>query len=416
MNRVLVRSILLAIAAGLLVAGAIWLRSRPQGLPLADFPAVDSKGYIAALKETGSTYRLVSIDPKGAVSELAGGEEADDREIVWKRDGRRVLFVSNRAPNGSYQIFEWLPDRDNDATQLTPSGAGRQNPWFTLGGRAFMYSSQGDILSTTYPKLVTSRVMPPSEEQSTEGESGDHVHQPGETHNPITVAWNIVSKALEGEAFTAGYLDRSGKYFAGSYATNRGQAFVIQDMEPADEKDALAMAPVAGETIDIAMHPTAPQAVVAVINFRYPILSAIRKEKLKPDGSVTRDFVHAVFIAGLKEAKLTPIFFSQDGNQFMESPAISPDGTKVALVAKQKSGEKTTTIGLLIAPIERGGVGKADIVASGNVSEPSWSPDGEYLAFIKDGDIYTVQQSGGGEKNITQGKGKFRTPLFSPMN
>lgn len=414
MNRVWVRAILLGVVAAALIGGAIWLRSRPQGLPLVDLPAVDSKGYIAALREDGSETHLVVFDARGKMRVPPQGN-FDDREIDWKPDGRRIIFVSNRASSGAYQVFEWLPDRENEPTQLTPDGASRENPWFALDGRRFLYSSQGDILATSYPELGTERVMPPSLERETVDESGQHIQQSGEQHNMISEAWQAVSGALDGEAFDRGYVDKSGKYFVGVYETARGQALVMQDLEPADPKLAFAKAPIAGDSVQVSMDPSRPIAVASVRNFHYPMLNSVPKDKIKPDGSFIRDFINAVFIVYLDQGKLTPIFFSADGAQIMESPSISPDGRRVALVAKEVANGREKTIGILAADVARGGIATATLVAEGNVSEPSWSPDGEKIIYIKDGDIYTVSKIGGSEQKINAERGPFRSPQFSPM-
>jgi Tol biopolymer transport system component len=70
---------------------------------------------------------------------------------------------------------------------------------------------------------------------------------------------------------------------------------------------------------------------------------------------------------------------------------------------------------LLVAPIAEGGVKDARIIAQGEISSPSWSPDGQKLVFVRDGDILTVGADGLGESNLTKGKGRYSTPLFSPM-
>ncbi|MEO7454454.1 MAG: LpqB family beta-propeller domain-containing protein [Fimbriimonadales bacterium] len=416
MHRVWVRTAIVGVVVAALIAGAVFLRSRPQGLPIADFPAVDSKGYIAAIMEKDGKSRLVAIKPDGSLREAPGSATAIDSEIVWKPDGRRVLFVSNRSPGGSLQVFEWTPDRDADPIQLTPGGASRQNPWFSPSGDQFLYASGGNILATTYPQLRSRRIMPPSSgPEGRETESGEHIHQEGDNHEHdlVSTIWTNYSEAIEGEAFSKGFLD--GNTLLGQYTTSRGQVVILQNLDPADEREALPQAVFGGQAIDITYHAATAKAVVAIMDFRFPILAEVPKEAILPDGTVKTPFTNALFAIGLRDNSALPIFLSADDSQTLMSPAISPDGTRVAFVIMEKSAGAKRVTGMLVAPIEQGGVQKAQPIAQGEISSPSWSPDGQTIAFIRNGDVWTISADGQNEKNLTNGKGRFSTPLFSPM-
>src|SRR5688572_4280840 len=141
MNRVWVRTAFVGVFVAALIAGAVYMRNRPQGLPIADIPPVDSKGYIAAIMEKDGQSRLVAILPDGTIRDAPGGADVMDSELTWKPDGRRVVFVSNRSSGGSLQVFEWTPDRETEPVQLTPGGGGRQNPWFTPDASQIIYAS-----------------------------------------------------------------------------------------------------------------------------------------------------------------------------------------------------------------------------------------------------------------------------------
>lgn len=418
MQRVFIRSLVLVVLAATLFYGIVWLKNRDPGRPLVDIPPVDTRGYIAALMEMPEGERLVAIDPKGNLRMAPGSNETQDKEIVWKPDGRRIIYISNYKTEGSFQIFEWKPDRDGRPYQLTPNGASRQNPWFTPTGDMFLYASQGNILGTTYQQLKTRPIMPPGEEAEapqTSDEGGQPV-VPDHKKDVIAAKWAQLAPEINGEAFWKGFVDKSNKYFAGIYTTSRGQVFVSQHLEPEDEKEQMAAIPLGGDSIEIDMDKEQPQAIVAVQNFRYPLLQAVPKEKIKADGTVQRDFVNGVFIARLDSGLLTPLFFSSDNSTAMTSPALSPDGTEVALVAKSMQGGKLTTRSLVVAPVQPEGVVNARPIAKGAVEEPSWAPDGQTIVFVRGGDIWTVRTDGTGETNITKGRGKFHSPLFSPMN
>ena len=416
MNRVWVRTAIVGVVVVALVAGAIYLRNRPQGLPIADFPAVDSKGFVAAIMEKDGESKVVAILPDGTIREAPGGSAVMDTEITWKPDGRRIVFVSNRSQGGSLQVFEWTPDRDSDPVQLTPGGAGRQNPWFAPDGQQFIYASAGNVLSTSYPQLRSRRIMPPSEgPEGRETESGEHVHEPGEVHDQdlVSTIWTSYSQSIEGEAFTRAFLD--GDVLLGQYTTARGQAIIIQDLDPADEREAMPQVPFGGSALDVSYHGPSARAVVAIIDFRFPNLAEVPRDAVQPDGTVKPPFANALFAIGLRDKSAFPIFVSADDAQTLMSPAISPDGTQVAFVIMEMVEGAKRVSGMLVAPIEEGGVQKARPVAQGEISSPSWSPDGQTLAFVRGGDVWTIGVDGLGEKNLTNGKGRFSTPLFSPM-
>lgn len=416
MNRVWVRTAIVGVVVAALVAGAVYLRSRPQGLPIADIPPVNSKGYIAALMERDGKTRVVAILPDGTVREAPGDGDVVDNELTWKPDGRRVVFVSNRSAGGSFQVFEWTPDREAEPIQLTPGGASRQNPWFAPDSKQFVYASGGNILATTYPQLRARRIMPPSDSpEGRETESGEHIHAPGDDHDHdlVTTVWESFSQAIEGEAFSRGYLD--GDTLLGVYTTSRGQALILQDLDPADQREAIPQAPFGGAAIDTSFHGPTGKAVVAIVDFKFPNLAEVPPEAIGPDGRVTPPFTNGLFAIGLRDKSAFPIFLSADDSQTLMSPSISPDGSQVAFVIMEKVDGVKRVSGMLVAPIEEGGVQKARQVAQGEISSPVWSPDGSTLAFIKDGDVWTIGVDGQNEKNLTNGKGRFSTPLFSPM-
>ena len=46
--------------------------------------------------------------------------------------------------------------------------------------------------------------------------------------------------------------------------------------------------------------------------------------------------------------------------------------------------------------------------------DPAWSPDGLSLAFVRDGELFTVASDGTGEQQLTTGRGDVSEPAWSP--
>jgi hypothetical protein len=420
-SKVNVRLILLVlIVAAPLIAFYFWLRSRPIDRPLIDIPPVNTKGFVAALREDDSgNSRLVAIGVDGTIRELEGSAGADDGEPTWNRAGTRIVFISNRAPDGSYQLFDWRPDRGtDDPFQLTPGGASRSNPWTSPGSDTIYYASRGEIVRMDFPNFEATRtVYPPADAPNTQrGEEGDENtgHDDHATTDRMLQAWKALSGALEGESFERGYVDASGRYFAGVYATGRGQVLVLQDLEPMTDEANAPAAPIAGDSIEIAMHPTDPIALVTVRNFRFPLPGQLPKELIDAQGNVKRQFVNGAYLLRLDgSAPPTLIFQSADGSQAIVLPAFSPDGSEIAFIPLTLSDGAAKPAGVVIGPADGSRAGT--LVISGDIPEFSWSPDGKALAFSRGGDIFTIERTGSGEKNLTQGKGRFSNPRYSPM-
>lgn len=395
----------------------VWMRNRPADRPWIIVPPPNTRDYIAALRENeDGSSRVVSIAPDGTIREPEGEGELDDREIVWSPDGNRIIFVSNRTPDGSYQLFDWIPDRKNQAYQLTPSGASRSNPW-AARDNSILYASRGSIYRLHYQTLANYTVYPPREEpgahQTEEGEVADH-HEHGhdETTHRIEQAWNQVSTSLEGDAFEKGFLTADGRYFIGVYSTPRGRALIIQNMRPDTEDAFFPGVPLMGSELEVAVHPTDSRVVVAVKDFRWPFLDRVPAEMKEPDGSIRRPFVNGVFVFDLGGGKPPEMVFqSRDGSEALGSPAISPDGTKLALTRYVRRDTLLLPEALLVVPLEGG---QMRLVFTGDASQPSWSSDGQRLAFIKGGDVWTVRADGTGAKNLTNGNGRYNSPKFSP--
>src|SRR3712207_2981584 len=88
---------------------------------------------------------------------------------------------------------------------------------------------------------------------------------------------------------------------------------------------------------------------------------------------------------------------SPRGLFFQVDPDPSPDGGTIAFSSKRAGSFDIYVMGSDGSAARRLTAGKADD------SHPSWSPDGDLLAFSRgDGDIYVVRADGGGARRVTR--------------
>ena len=103
-----------------------------------------------------------------------------------------------------------------------------------------------------------------------------------------------------------------------------------------------------------------------------------------------------------------PIRLTQTSGPYLNSPALSPDGTKVVFVNMS-----------LIYVMDSDGSNEIQLTSvPGQDSQPDWSPDGTRIAFsgLRDGnyEIYVMNADGSDLTNLTNNPGEDRNPAWSP--
>ena len=116
-----------------------------------------------------------------------------------------------------------------------------------------------------------------------------------------------------------------------------------------------------------------------------------------------------------------PILRSMKDDEALTNPSISPDGTTLVVCIGKYQGDGNFTHEFLYTYAAQVGAGATvrELVA-GDARDPSWSPDGNKVVYVKaleDGtrEIHTVNADGTDDKAIASGKGDFIKPVFSPQ-
>jgi Tol biopolymer transport system component len=100
--------------------------------------------------------------------------------------------------------------------------------------------------------------------------------------------------------------------------------------------------------------------------------------------------------------------------------AYDPSGERIAFVRDVTPEEEgaVTAAELFVAPIDDLGAARQITTLGGQVSSPSWAPDGIRLAFVSDYDgdleIWTITEDGNNIRQITANAGIDKDPAWSP--
>jgi Tol biopolymer transport system component len=104
----------------------------------------------------------------------------------------------------------------------------------------------------------------------------------------------------------------------------------------------------------------------------------------------------------------SPVLFMQQGG-----PAWSPDGMKLLFVSAP-FGSRASTNMVDLYEMNADGSGVRRLTTNGDSWAPAWAPDGKEIAFIRNGEVWTMNADGSQQASLSHGLRWAERPSWSP--
>ena len=424
-QRLLVRTFILLLAVAGVFLGIQYLLNWRKD---PDSGVADTNQMVAAIEILADGQQAVIFDADGKKIPSPGYEAGKtDRDIVWRPDGNRLFFSSDRKQN-AYHLYRWNP-ASGAVDQRSTGSLSKFGPSFltvtdpknsaavNLAGQKALITQGGFVLEYDIRESSSQQLLPPPGGVTVGTEEGSGgTGQFDQIYNKF------------GNAFRTARWIKGGAYIAAIMKGDEHEVLVVQkvsaDPSGTPEEQAAQMVPrplMGGDRIDIDVDRVTGNLIFTVLNFQFPVRDNIPERNIK-NGKIVKDFLHGVFVYDPdKQAAdaLFPVAVSNTDKNAFGPAAASPDGGFVAFTTGQFDGTNFEPAGIFVAPLQPGGIQAGKPVIGGKIYEISWHPNSNTLAYInRDGSeraIYKINKDGSGEAKISDG-GNYMTPVFSPQS
>lgn len=127
----------------------------------ASRPVWSPKGDLIAFQAFGSgSFHIWTVRPDGSeLTQITTGLLSDNREPAWSPDGTRIAFASDRANEGSYDI--WTVDLKTKALDRKTNAASEESePVWSADGLRIAFVQDGHEISAIDGKGVRTSIVP----------------------------------------------------------------------------------------------------------------------------------------------------------------------------------------------------------------------------------------------------------------
>lgn len=308
------------------------------------------------------------MNPDGSGQKPLTNDEYLDSEPIVSPDGYTVAFISKRdtSQNQLYAV-----DSDGSHLHRLSNITGvKSDPRFTADSKNIIFLCAGAVWKVPVDSESPDRLLPTHEQ-------GLGVAD-GEGKTPYVWA----DESSDGSALVA-----------------------VQSMEVAQSLVALK----SGEE---APQPIAYQSPEGTIPLAAEMLCASFSNETKQLAVTLNGHTGSgvLMLVDLDSGSVNPVF--QSGS--LGSPDWSPDGSSIVMeTLKRVAQEDYRPVGLtLVNPFAKR---QRSFPIKGAVG-PRWSPDGNRIVFVREGDIFSLDPVTGNQSNLTKGKGTNSVPAFSPIS
>lgn len=412
---------LLAVAVAIGGYQAIrWLGDDPDLLP------GDSVGMIAAVEYLPQDSKVVVFKPDGTMFEFPHKDGAQEKSPIWRTDGQRLFFLSNRDED-TFHIYRWRPG-DADASRRSLGATNRSEPWFgpvndPNANKTALITSRGLIMEYDPKTGNTFQLVPPGKAiGSNAGNESKDARFSG-------------AYAAMGRAFTKARWAGSRKWIIAIVQRNVGEVLVAQDMEMKGEGEDAKLPPpfpvVAGESVDFDVAEDGT-VVASVRGFRWflpdyedaqppeDVIEQFIPEQFRAGGKITTPYLNGMMAFNpTAGGQLQVLFASPDDKVAFGSPSISPDGKGIAFPVGPLAGERFIPKTLSYYPI--GGNPQTDVrtLAKEGTESISWTADSNTVVYTKldqgKRSLWKIAASGGDPIRISPEGRNIGSAVVSPQ-